>query len=452
MNTNLPAAFVARMQEQLGSEFDSFMAALQTEAPVSVRKNQQKELEGDFEGTTAIPWCETGVYLEERPVFTLDPAFHAGAYYVQEASSMLLEQAFKTVVKDDYPVRVLDLCAAPGGKSTLLASLLPEGSILVSNETVKSRIPILKENINKWGHVNTWVTGYDPSVFAKMEGFFDVVVVDAPCSGEGLFRKDQAAAAHWSEENVLHCADRQKRILAAAEKLVAPGGSLIYSTCTYNYSENEGNAEWLESALQLQSLSMHTPADWGVVNTGLGYQCYPHKVKGEGFYISVFRKTKGQTADTRLKRKTKQFQPLLKRQQIEVSRWLTDADSFELLTQKDGTVIAVPKVNQEEFQMLTNGLPAGVWSFEIGELKGDVFLPSHALALSNIVSDAITKVSLSKEESLHFLKKEAIDLTAYPKGWVLVQYNGLGLGWVKNLGNRVNNYLPKEWRIRMEIE
>lgn len=440
------------MKDQLKTDFENFEAALATEPPVSIRINHQKKIPLLFNSISTVPWCEGGLYLSERPLFTLDPAFHAGAYYVQEASSMLLAEAFKSLFPGNYPIRVLDLCAAPGGKSTLLASLLPQGSTLVANETVKNRIPILKDNLNKWGYANTWVTGYDPVVFNKMEGFFDLVLVDAPCSGEGLFRKDADAASYWSEENVLHCADRQKRILAAAEKLVAPGGALIYSTCTYNYHENEGNAEWLQNDLKLQSLPMNIPAEWGVVNTGLGYQCFPHKVKGEGFYISLFRKVTGHGSHLKAGRKNKKLSSLNKKHQQELEKWIHRPNDFIFYVQPDATVLCIPEANEEDFQLLGSGLPAGVWSFEVGQFKGDSFLPSHSLALSSLVSKSLPGIELSKEDSLHFLKKENIEVENAEKGWLLVSYEGLGLGWVKNIGNRVNNYLPKEWRIRMDIE
>ncbi len=452
MRNNLPSSFVNRMKDQLKTDFEAFGAALASEPPVSIRINDQKKISLPFPSTSVIPWCDSGLYLAERPVFTLDPAFHAGAYYVQEASSMLLTKAFKTLFPGNYPIRVLDLCAAPGGKSTLLASLLPPGSMLIANETVKNRIPVLKDNLNKWGHVNTWVTGYDPVVFDKMEGFFDLVVVDAPCSGEGLFRKDEGSSAHWSEEHVLHCADRQKRILAAAEKLVTPGGALIYSTCTYNFPENEGNAEWLENKLKMKAVEMEPPAAWGVEKTGLGYQCYPHKVRGEGFYISIFRKITGRASALKPGRKNKKLSPLYKRQQLEMSRWFESPDDFIFYLQQDGTVLGIPEENEEDFQMLGAGLPAGVWCFEAGQFKGDTFLPSHSLALSSSLNRVVPFVDLQRDDCLHFLKKENIALPEAEKGWLLIRYEGLGLGWVKNLGNRVNNYLPKEWRIRMEIE
>jgi 16S rRNA C967 or C1407 C5-methylase (RsmB/RsmF family)/NOL1/NOP2/fmu family ribosome biogenesis protein len=451
MRNNLPPSFVARMKDQLKTDFETFEAALASEPPVSIRINDQKKIPLQFQSTSTIPWCVGGLYLSERPSFTLDPAFHSGAYYVQEASSMLLATAFKTLFPASYPIRVLDLCAAPGGKSTLLASLLPEGSILVSNETVKNRIPVLKDNLLKWGRVNTWVTGYDPAVFAGMEGFFDLVVVDAPCSGEGLFRKDPESASHWSEEHVLHCAERQKRILAAAEKLISPGGALIYSTCTYNYPENEGNASWLENELKMQPVKMDSPAEWGITGTGLGYQCYPHRLKGEGFYISLFRKLTGKSAIIKPGRKNRKLGALSRKQQQEIARWVKNPDELIFYIDNNGSVMSIPENIEEEFQGLTFGLPAGVWCFEAGQFKGDSFLPSHALAQSLMVGQ-VPYIDLSKEASLHFLKKENILLENAEKGWLLIRYNGLGLGWVKNLGNRVNNYLPKEWRIRMEIE
>ena len=247
---HLPDAFAAQMQQQLGSDYEAFAAALATPPPVSIRLNPRKPAV-DIVGLTPVPWCAEGFYLPSRPVFTLDPLFQAGAYYVQEASSMLLAEAIRQTVgkRKPYagqaPLKALDLCAAPGGKSTLLASALPPHSVLVCNEVIRSRVPVLRENIDKWGYANVVVSHHDPDDFAPLAGFFDLVMIDAPCSGEGLFRKDPKAMNEWSPEHVMLCAARQGRILAASAPLVAEDGWLIYSTCTYNDAENRQAMQWL---------------------------------------------------------------------------------------------------------------------------------------------------------------------------------------------------------------
>ena len=240
----------------------------------------------DFE---KVPWHPQGYYLNERPSFTLDPVFQAGGYYVQEASSMFVAEAVRQTMDTSKPLRVLDLCAAPGGKTTTLAAELTENSFLMANEVIKSRIPALKENLLKWGFTNYVVTNHDPETMAELEGFFDVVLVDAPCSGEGLFRKDDEAAKEWSVQHVELCSARQKRILKAAAFLVAPNGVLVYSTCTYNAQENDENVAYITKITELERIDLSLPTEFGIQATQGGAQFYPHKLKGEGFYLAVFR-------------------------------------------------------------------------------------------------------------------------------------------------------------------
>src|SRR5579859_2899526 len=238
----LPTPFAGRMQKQLKLGWEKFLSAHHHPAPTSIRINSHKSNSKNHE---RIPWTDFGYYLEQRPSFTLDPVFHGGAYYVQEASSMFLEQAVKQTVDLSQALQVLDLCAAPGGKSTHLLSLLNDQSLLVSNETIRSRATVLAENMQKWGHDNVVVTNNDPDDFRPLEGFFDLIVVDAPCSGEGLFRKDASAASEWSEEQVDLCALRQRRILNQVWPSLKANGILVYCTCTYNEKENEENLIWL---------------------------------------------------------------------------------------------------------------------------------------------------------------------------------------------------------------
>ena len=240
-----------------------------------------------------IPWAEHGYYLESRPSFTFDPLFHAGCYYVQEASSMFLEQALKQTVDLSHPLKVLDLCAAPGGKSTHLLSLISNESLLVSNEVIRSRANILNDNIAKWGCSNVIVTNNDPRDFQRIENYFDVIVVDAPCSGSGLFRRDSEAIEEWSEQNVALCSQRQQRILADVLPALKNGGMLIYSTCSYSKQEDEEICEWLINELKIESLKLKFEENWNVIESDDGYRFWPDKVKGEGFFIACFRKNNG---------------------------------------------------------------------------------------------------------------------------------------------------------------
>src|SRR5437879_4447061 len=290
-----PAAFAHRMQMQLKDEWQSFVEAHQLPSPTSIRINPKKSSSKEFE---KIPWTDFGYYLNERPSFTFDPLFHAGTYYVQEASSMFLEQALKQTVDLSQPLRVLDLCAAPGGKSTHLLSLINDQSLLVTNETIRSRATILAENICKWGNINAVVTNNDPEDFQGLNAFFDVIVIDAPCSGEGLFRKDRDAMNEWSEENADLCSSRQQRIVNQIWPALKENGILIYSTCTYNPKENEGNLSRLVAEGKAKSLKLKVESSLGLeeihVEKIFGYHFYPHKTKGEGFFISVIRKKEEQ--------------------------------------------------------------------------------------------------------------------------------------------------------------
>lgn len=450
----LPESFRTRMQAQLADEFPAFEAALQQPAPVSIRLNPQKPAL-NTEGLQPVPWCEGGFYLPERPVFTLDPLFQAGAYYVQEASSMLIAEAVKQHAKLTRSLRALDLCGAPGGKSTLLASLLSNDSLLVTNEVIRSRVPVLRENIEKWGYPNVLISNHDPEDFAPLEGFFDLVLVDAPCSGEGLFRRDPGAMNEWSEAAVQLCAGRQQRILTAAVPLVMEGGLLLYSTCTYNDEENLNNADWL-AAQGFEALSLTLPAEWGIVekrsNKAVGYQCYPHRVAGEGFFLSIFRRKTGPVFHAPTPRQFKSIKALPNRQVTAAQAFLQNPAQFELFAKPNGDVMAIPKKLTEPLRHLDVALRNKGFGLEMGLFKGTDFVPAHALALSTAVTKDVAGVDLNREEALRYFKKENLVLQESVKGWLVARYEGLNLGWMKGVGNRVNNYLPKDWRIRMEIE
>lgn len=450
----LPPAFQAQMNAQLGADFSEFESALAQPAPVSIRINPRKPVY-EIENLTPIPWCAEGFYLPERPSFTLDPLFQAGAYYVQEASSMLLNEALKQTINLNRPLRVLDLCAAPGGKSTLLASALLPDSLLICNEVIRSRVSVLRENMDKWGYSNVVISHHDPEDMENLAGFFDVVVVDAPCSGEGLFRKDPEATQEWSEANVQLCSARQKRILAAAAPLLDEGGILIYSTCTYNNDENTENVRYLtENGFRNRLLDL--PANWNVVEkkTGdaVGYQCYPHRVRGEGFFISVFQKT-AFTASVKLDARTfRSIRALRPRETASAAKWLQNPGDFSFWEKPNGDVMALLKSLEKTFLFLDSAIHNKGFGLELGQFKGQDFIPSHALALSTAIHQNLPAIALSKENALRYFKKENLVFNEPVKGWLLAQYKGLNLGWVKGVGNRVNNYLPKDWRIRMNIK
>lgn len=432
----------------------AFVASHHSVPPVSVRLNPLKPAGVAFE--RKVPWSSNGRYLSARPSFTLDPLFHAGAYYVQEASSMLIEQAFvQHVVRQDH-IKVLDLCAAPGGKSTLLASLLKEEDLLVSNEVIQSRAGILVENMGRWGQMNTWVSNNDPKHFARLEGFFDVMLVDAPCSGSGLWRKDEKAINEWSLANVDLCKERQIRILSDALPALKKDGVLIYATCSFSKEENEDILDRLLSAHELESLPVTFDTDWGLTETlsehhkAYGYRCYPWKMKGEGFFMAVLRKRAGTVADQLWAGSTRSNASDRERDRIKSSfRPYLNVD-FHLLQNQEMNYALHPGHAQ-----YWAGLKSALYIKKAGTALGQLMkgvVPEHDLAMSVHLSGEVPRVHLDQQEALHFLKKEAVQTDRGYKGWHVAAIDGLALGWGKWMPNRMNNYLPKGHRIRMDIE
>lgn len=452
----LPPPFIRQMQRLLGDDYADFAAALQEPPPVSIRQNagrKQPPASSHQQHAAPVLWHPQGQYLSERPVFTLDPTFHAGAYYVQEAASMFLREALRQIVDFSKSLKILDLCAAPGGKSTLLADELTPDSLLVANEVIKTRVGSLRENLERWGCPNVATTSAEAEAFGAMDGWFDVVVCDAPCSGEGLFRKDPDAVREWSPDQVELCAARQRRILAAAVEALAPGGVLAYSTCTYNRLENEGNAAWLAAEFELEPLHLDLPADWGIaVRESGGCQFFPHRTRGEGFFIAVFRKKEGPSPRRAVPAQFASLKPLPKNLVPDAARWLRPEVEARFFLSPSNEVLALPAVLESDYLFLDKYLKAKWFGVNIGEFKGKDFIPSHALALSRWVSPTLPGLALNREQALLFLKKETFEVPpTAPLGWTLAQFQQLNLGWIKLLPNRMNNYLPPERRIRMAI-
>lgn len=365
---------------------------------------------------------------------------------------MFLYEVLRQAVDFSQRLKVLDLCAAPGGKSTLLAGMLGEGSLLVANETIRSRTAPLRENLERWGSPNAAVTSGEVEALAEMDGWFDVVLADAPCSGEGLFRKDPDAVREWSLPHVEFCAGRQRRILAGAVQALAPGGILVFSTCTYNAQENDGNAAWLAKTFDLLPIGLKIPAEWGIAQTDFGWQFYPHRLRGEGFYVAAFRKKEGEAKKHTLPAAFKNIKPLAKNLVPQATAWLSPEAEARFFQTPSGEVLALPAGLEGEYLLLDKFLKAKWFGTNIGEFKGKDFVPSHALALSQWASPDLPAVDLGREQALLFLKKETFEPPPdAPRGWVLARFEGLNLGWLKILPNRLNNYLPQERRIRMAI-
>lgn len=435
------------MQELLQNDWEHFLAAHNQQTPVSIRMNPRKAASS---AGTHIPWTGYGYYLDTRPSFISDPLWHGGAYYVQEASSMLMEQAITQHLKKDTAYHVLDVSAAPGGKSTHVISLLNKDSLLVSNEIVKKRALILKENIQKWGYDNVVVTNNDPSDFSRLPGFFDVIIVDAPCSGEGLFRKDHEAAKHWSPEHVASCSKRQQNILHEIWPSLKTDGIVIYSTCTYNNVENEGTLQRFASAHALEFLALEVDSSWGIepVTTPVtGYRCYPHKVKGEGFFLSVFRKKDVEESGP-LKATKNVFGKPSNKIMDQVRGWIKGVDDKEFILRNDG-IQFFPRSKTAEIQHLAQQLYLIAAGVHAGTIKHDKIIVEHPLALAaDVNQDFFTRFDLPIDEAIKYLKKETIYIDHTKKEMALVTYQHVPIGWVNLLGNRVNNLYPSEWRIR----
>jgi len=390
-----------------------------------------------------VPWCRYGYYLSKRPSFTMDPLFHAGCYYVQDASSMFLEQALEQSVDLSSPLNVLDLSAAPGGKSTHILSLLSKESLLVSNEVIKTRAYVLRDNIVKWGYGNVVVTNNDPQNFQRLENFFDVIVVDAPCSGSGLFRREPEAIEQWSPANVQLCSQRQQRILADIIPALKKGGILIYSTCSYSKEENEEIGNWLMQEWKMEFVKLKTGNDWGVIESGMGYRFYPDKVKGEGFFIACFQKTTGGEASLlRAKSKT---QKITATEKALITNWVKPANHEFIM--REQIVHAVPAVNVPDMSIILKHLHIISFGTHVGEVMRDKLVPHHALAMSGMVSDQVARMDLDYEKAILYLKKKEINVKIEKTGWRLVEYAGHALGWMNVLPGRMNNNYPKELRI-----
>ena len=402
-----------------------------------------------------VTWCEQGYYLTQRPSFTLDPLFHAGAYYVQEASSMFLEEVLKQTADLNRSLRVLDLCAAPGGKSTLIQSMISPDSLLVSNEVIKSRVGILTENMVKWGSANVIITNNDPRDMGRLQQYFDVIVVDAPCSGSGLFRKDPSVTENWSEQQVQTCSRRQHRILEDVLPSLKKGGILIYSTCSYSPEENEDIADWLIERAGLSSVGLALNEAWNIVETqslnsqAYGYRFYPDKLKGEGFFIAAFRN--GEDNDPVKQRddlpRQKNRADNIASNEINAVRPFLKERIDLFFTRQDEDLLAMPAPFQTDLMLLKRFLYLKKAGIKLGTVIRNELIPHHELALSSMIGDNVNRVEVDHETALNYLRRSEVMTPTEKKGWVLITYAGLPLGWIKILADRINNYYPSGWRI-----
>jgi 16S rRNA C967 or C1407 C5-methylase (RsmB/RsmF family)/NOL1/NOP2/fmu family ribosome biogenesis protein len=446
---NFPENFLQTLQNEPGFEADNFVNAHQNaEAPTSIRLNPFKPAALKTDGQ--VPWCADGYYLSERPSFTFDPLFHAGCYYVQEASSMFIGHILNHIKKDD-PVKILDLCAAPGGKSTLLNSAMNADDLLVANEIIKTRVPVLADNLTRWGTANTIVTNNDPKDFNRLTGFFDIILVDAPCSGSGMFRKDPAAMNEWSAANVNLCHQRQERILADIYPCLKEGGYLIYSTCSYSHAENEDILDWLCSEFEMESLQIPVEKDWGIMETqsaqkgAYGYRFYPGRLKGEGLFAACLQKTG--SSGTLSTFKNKEQQKLAAKEIDQIKQYINDPPAYYYFKVNDDWM-AINRAHIESLNVLQRSLYIKKSGVRIGKLMGKDLVPDHELALSTIINkDMVLQTELDKTQAIQYLRRDNIDISTTDTGWSLMNFDRHPLGWAKLLPNRINNYYPKEIRI-----
>jgi 16S rRNA C967 or C1407 C5-methylase (RsmB/RsmF family)/NOL1/NOP2/fmu family ribosome biogenesis protein len=457
----LPEEFLQSLESVAGFEKEAFIR-VHDEAlpPTSVRINPAKALLINGAWTIAsdplfaiqpsqqIPWTQYGYYLARRPSFTFDPFFHAGCYYVQEASSMFLEQALSQLLDLSKPLKVLDLCAAPGGKSTHIQSLISPESLVVSNEVIKTRSIVLTDNIIRWGCSNVFVSNNDPRAFQKLPGYFDVMVVDAPCSGSGLFRKDEDAVEEWSLNNVALCSQRQQRILADVLPALKEDGLLVYSTCSYSKEEDEAIMDWLTGEMEMENVALRTETITGIVVTespkhnAVGYRFYPDKIRGEGFFLCCFRK---KSNDSITKLRPGKPELITAREKKIVEEWITTPGLSYVRFRNE--ISAVPQQFLSEFSILQPLLNLHYIGVAIGEVLKERLVPAHALAQSTIVSDDIPATSLPYDDAIKYLQRQEINIQPRTTGWQVVRYGDRNLGWINALKNRVNNYYPKEIRI-----
>lgn len=438
-----PEDFLNHIATNTGFDAQAFRLAHEQKVPTSIRLNPLKPFE--HTNSDKVPWCNNAYYLAERPQFVFDPLHHAGVYYVQEASSMFTGYIFNQFTDKDAALNILDLCAAPGGKSTLIAGIMNKKSLLVSNEVIQSRVHILKENIDKCGNANVVVSHNDPKDYSKLIHFFDVIIIDAPCSGSGLFRKDPNAMQEWSLDNVAHCSKRQQRIVEDAIPCLKPGGILIYATCSYSFEEDEGMVKRIiESGFEVIKSNDAKELFSGIVQNEFGYRFYPDKIRGEGFFISALRK-EDDTLNT-IESYSRKYEKITALEFEIIAPYINKSSEIFFYKHKE-VIYAIPEILKPKIQALgyLHLIKSGT---AIGTIKNGILIPDHELALSELVATDLPFVELDELLAIDYLRKNTIFIDSAIMGWCLMRFKGINLGWAKLLPNRVNNYYPVGWRIR----
>lgn len=451
---NLPEEFLAQCASMGVAAMENLSEALKTEPTVSVRFNATKGCE-PAEGADCVPWCRGGCYLTERPAFTFEPELHQGLYYVQDASSMFLRYVVEVLTANAAPVRYLDACAAPGGKTTAALDVLPKGSLVVANEYVPTRAAVLRENLTKWG-VPCAVRSGDTARFAADGAVFDLIAADVPCSGEGMMRKDAKAVEQWSPELVVECVARQRQIIDNLWPALAPGGYMIYSTCTFNRAENEEMVQYMMERYGAEPVEISINAEWGIIPAvGADFPAYrfiPGAVRGEGLFLAVVRKSvddqlavpasQKQRREKPRKGGGKEKQPVIPK---EVTTWLKPDSGAVLKAMPDGSIKALFPMQWPDFPYIPE--------LEVATVKGRDLIPSHDLAMSiHLNREAFACQEVDEPTALEYLHCQSITLPGdAPRGIVLLTHNDKPLGFVKNIGSRANNLYPRSWRILKDV-
>lgn len=450
---SLHPQFIAEIKSYNDARLEGLIEALESTSPsVSVRANQLKGIELP-KGVNRVKWCDAGWYLSQREAFTFDPAMHQGLYYVQDASSMVLSHIIGEIVKDkSAPIKYLDACAAPGGKTTVAIDALPHNSLVVANEYMPGRAVVLSENVTKWGCSSVVVSKGDTAKYRKLKEFFDIIAADVPCSGEGMFRKDAEAVSQWSPALVDECVARQKEIVENLWCALRPGGYMIYSTCTFNRHEDEEMIDYIINELGAESVEITVPEEWNIqsgVNTS--HHCFrfmPHKVDGEGLFVAVVKKCATDENETKIKsaKNKKSNKNTAKPQNLNaIKNWING--KMSLMVEQDD-VLAFPTMWGDELGLLKSHLDIVSCGVTVATIKGKDFIPTQSLAMSRALNqEAFPTYELDYNTAISYLRREAIVLDDAPRGYVLLMYKNRPLGFVKNLGNRANNLYPQEWRI-----
>ncbi|MFM1932596.1 MAG: hypothetical protein RL226_1899 [Bacteroidota bacterium] len=435
----LPEPFITTLRNEYPTLAEAIVDGINTPPEVAINRNRSKGLEA---GSDPVAWNPFGDHLAQRPVFALDPLWHIGAYYVMESASQFIAYVGLQLTKGAELRSAIDLCAAPGGKSTALLNVLPDDCVLVSNEVNKQRATVLAENSMKWGRANHIVTCAEVGQFAFLNNTFDLVVVDAPCSGEGMFRKDDTAIQEWSPQNVALCCDRQLRILDDATELVNEGGFLVYSTCTFNSAENDDQIRRLLSTSDWEVVDIETKKEWGIVKTAYGHQFFPGVTRGEGLYMAVLRKVNGQKAGVLKKNSAKTIKnPEFEGQTIQLADQVVFSEDGDRIRAFSTEAFELThQLKAEKIYLLKAGIEAFI-------RKGVQLVPSAQLAL---YADFEWNhcYAMNHEEALSFLRCQAGHKTL-GKGWMLMTYNCLGVGWAKAMERRWNNGWPQPWMLRL---